>query len=313
MAPAEPSAALLSEAADWALALREGGAAEHEAFERWRARSPAHAAAWARAEAVFEVFGRVPDGAGRQALHALGRAGRRRTLAALAGLAVGAPAAWLAWQQAPWHEWRADLATATGERRDTVLPDGTRLVLNTASAVDVLFGTGERRLRLWAGEILVTTGKEASARPFVVDTPAGRVRALGTRFSVRLDGDRCRVAVYEHAVELQPAAGAPRRLDAGEQAEFDAGGVFGVGAADENDTLWQRGLLLARGRRLDEVAAELARHRRGLLRCDPAVAALRVSGALSLADTDAALALLARTLPLRVERRTRWWVTLAPA
>jgi transmembrane sensor len=42
------------------------------------------------------------------------------------------------------------------------------------------------------------------------------------------------------------------------------------------------------------------------------VAALPVSGAFQLADTDATLAALAASLPVRIELRTRWWVTIGP-
>jgi transmembrane sensor len=49
------------------------------------------------------------------------------------------------------------VATATGERRTLLLPDGSRLVLNTASAVNIAFDANARHIRLVAGEILVTT------------------------------------------------------------------------------------------------------------------------------------------------------------
>ena len=42
------------------------------------------------------------------------------------------------------------------------------------------------------------------------------------------------------------------------------------------------------------------------------VAPLRVSGSLTLSDTDAGLRLLARTLPIRIVHRTRYWVTVLP-
>jgi transmembrane sensor len=64
--------------------------------------------------------------------------------------------------------------------------------------------------------------------------------------------------------------------------------------------------------RLGDVITELARYRPGVLRCDPAVAAMLTSGALSLTDTDTALTLLSSTLPLRIERRTRYWITVVP-
>ena len=59
--------------------------------------------------------------------------------------------------------------------------------------------------------------------------------------------------------------------------------------------------------------AELGRYRTGHLACDSAVASLRVSGAFPVADTEQALAVLARSLPVRVRRLTRYWVTVGAA
>lgn len=71
-------------------------------------------------------------------------------------------------------------------------------------------------------------------------------------------------------------------------------------------------MLYAERMPLPDFVAELARYRPGILRCDPALAALTVSGAFQLDDTDAALRALAATLPLRVDTRSRYWVTLTP-
>lgn len=314
--PPGGEAALIKEAADWALAFRydQPGDAERRAFECWRASSPAHDAAWARVQSVFQTFGQVPADIGQGALKTLNRKmGRRRGLQLLGCLLVAGPAAWLAWCQAP--AWTADIATATGEQKTLALPDGSRLVLNTASAVDVVFTASERRLRLRAGEILIDTQSDPTNtdRPFLVDTPCGVVQALGTRFSVRkLDGAACRVAVFEHAVALRPPSGVSRILHAGEQADFGPMQIDEPRPADAGQALWENGMLLARNMRLGDVIAELSRHRPGVLRCDPAVAGLRVTGAISLKDTDAALRLLASNLPLRIELRTSYWVTVAP-
>jgi transmembrane sensor len=313
-----PDPALIGEAADWVMKLRYGGDAAkvNGDFERWRRQSPAHAEAWSRAEATLGVFAQVPPAIGKDAFRALQRPGRRRALGVLGPLLLLAvPAGWLAWQRMPWQEWTADVATARGERRSMTLADGSRLVLNTASAVDIVFSAAERRIRLHAGEVLVSTHADPSpvTRPFLVQTPQGTVRAMGTRFSVRrLDDSTTRVAVFEKAVEIRAADGATRVLRAGGQADFDAGRIGTEAPVDVNAALWERGLLLARNMRLADVLAEMSRHRSGVLRCDPAVAELRVSGAVSLADTDAGLDLLARSLPLRIERTTRYWVTVGP-
>ncbi|GBL55097.1 transmembrane sensor [Pseudomonas citronellolis] len=317
-ARAAPAARLLEEAAEWIMTLRfdAPGEAQWQAFERWRGQSDAHREAWARAERVFGTFEAVPTELGRQALHGLeGFKGlsRRRALRLLSALLVAAPAGWLVARSAPWDSWMADASTATGERKALTLADGSQVVLNTVSALDVHFDATARRLRLRTGEVLVTTHADplAPRRPFLVDAQQGVVEALGTRFSVRQLGEQCQVAVFAHQVEIRPHAGAAVRIPAGQQAWFDARGVLRSAPVDDSAALWEQGMLVARDQPLAEVLAELARYRHGLLRCDPEVAGLRVSGALSVADTDQALNALELTLPVRVSRLSRYWVTVS--
>lgn len=308
--------ALLEEAASWVIRLRyePADANTRRAFERWLAQGEAHAQAWGRAEQVLGAFDGLPARIGHDVLRATGkRRGRRAVLRAMLGLGVAAPSGWLAWREAP--AWRADLRTAAGEQLTRSLDDGTRLVLNSGSAVDLRYGAAERRLVLVAGEVLVTTGQETQRayRPFVVQTPQGEAQALGTRFSVRLIDDRTEVMVFEHAVLARPAHGAPVRIDAGQRGSFTRGQAGALAPVDDSAALWEQGMLVVRDQCLADVVAELARHRPGVLRCSPEVAGLRVSGALSLRDTDAALHALADRLPIAVRRLTRYWVSVGPA
>jgi hypothetical protein len=61
-----------------------------------------------------------------------------------------------------------------------------------------------------------------------------------------------------------------------------------------------------------QLLRELRRYRPGLLRWDPALERLRVTGTFQLDDNDRILALLAASLPLQVHYRTRYWVSLTP-
>lgn len=312
---AAPDRALLEEAAGWLVRFRSEAlsASDHAAFERWRGRSPAHAAAWARAQDMLRSFGQVPPALGAQALRGLDRPGRRQVLRTVAGLLALGPAAWLAWRELPWREWAADARTAAGEQRRLQLADGTQLILNTATAVDILYTADQRVVWLRAGEILLTTGKDPSPvlRPFIVRTAQGTVQALGTRFLVRDEGRRVRVAVFEGAVDIGPAGGGAHRvLQAMQQTVFDAGHVAAATDADAAQASWEHGMLAATNWRLADLVDELARYRRGFLRCDPAVADLRVSGAFPLHDIDAGLRLLEKTLPVRISRVTPYWVSV---
>ena len=59
--------------------------------------------------------------------------------------------------------------------------------------------------------------------------------------------------------------------------------------------------------------AELDRYRIGYLGCDPRIAPLRISGNFSTERPDQALALIASSHHLRLQRLTRYGVRLLPA
>ncbi|WP_370444249.1 FecR domain-containing protein [Candidatus Burkholderia verschuerenii] len=112
-----------------------------------------------------------------------------------------------------------------GERRTITLADGTELMLDTDSAVDIRYTPSERRIRLVQGAIMIKTGHaDTASRRFFVDTTHGVLEALGTRFSVRQDAANTRLDVFEGAVRVEPAD-APQRaivLHAGERVRFDS-------------------------------------------------------------------------------------------
>ncbi|MCE6983881.1 amino acid ABC transporter substrate-binding protein, partial [Pseudomonas frederiksbergensis] len=56
---------------------------------------------------------------------------------------------------------------------------------------------------LHEGEIPIETGHKDD-RPFVVSTEDGRMRALGTRFLVKLEGQGTRLSVLQSAVAARP-------------------------------------------------------------------------------------------------------------
>lgn len=64
-------------------------------------------------------------------------------------------------------------------------------------------------------------------------------------------------------------------------------------------TSWTKGILSFSDKPLGEVIATLSRYRNGVLRCDPAVAGLRLSGTFPLKNTDAILNVIAQTLPVK--------------
>lgn len=316
MKPAVIERRVAREAARWFISLQSAGVDEsqRQACAHWRAEHPDHERAWQLAEAFSARARLIPGDLAKETLGRPANPARRRATKALALLIMAGPAALLLPRSATWQQMVADEHSATGERRQVTLADGTQVLLNTDSAIDITFTAAQRRVRLVRGEVLISTGKDALGRPFVLETAQGSVQPIGTQFVVRQYADATRVGVLEGAVQVSTLAQTEHavRLEAGQQLRFDQQTISPAGPLQPADTDWSRGVLKADRMRVADFARELSRYRPGLLRCDPAVAQLQVSGAFQLYDTDQALDALARVLPVTIVYRTRYWVTIAP-
>lgn len=320
MSAREPDSEVVDAAIAWAVRLQSGVAdpRQRAAFERWRAERPEHDEAWQRVNALGRRFDGVPPQLALETLAGRARrpAQRRKAMKTLAWLGALGAGAWFAHESAPWQRATADYASSTGERRSISLNDGTTVVLNTATAINVRFDGAQRVIELLRGEIYVTTGHDAAAsarRPFYVQTEFARLQALGTRFAVRLDARDARLGVDEGAVAIAPPQGPGAVVRAGDVWRFDRTGAWRLDVPASDTTGWLDGVIVAHGMPLERFLAELSRYRTGILRCDPAIAQLRVSGAFQTADTDRTLAFLADHLHLTITSRTRYWITLSAA
>ncbi|HEV8495006.1 MAG TPA: FecR family protein [Candidatus Angelobacter sp.] len=301
-------------AADWHVRLKfdaddnvEIPAQLAEEHAQWLAASEQHRRAWALVERMDQQLCQLPQEASLSALNTNRptQLHRRTVLGGLVLLAGGVSLGWSAYEKSLWHSWGADYRTAAGQHQVIQLADGGRVDMNTASALDIHYNANLRLVRLYKGEILIQTAPDtlSTARAFVVDTPQGRIRALGTRFSVRIDGDSTHIAVYEHAVEISPqASGLPLVIESGQSARFTRTGIIPGAPADDSQLAWTGGLLVAIDQRLDDFLTELSRYHRGHIDCDPAVAGLRVTGVYRTGDINHVLESLALSHPVRVSR-----------
>jgi len=325
---------LAEQAAEWLAGLGATDPTERErvraGFEAWKAADPRHAEAAASMERWLAALQPLQGSGARMARAALqagedATAARRTRSRAAAGLAAAAVAALALWAGVR-DEWPqalvADLRTGTGEWRSQPLPDGSRLTLAGGSAVDLHFDGHQRTVRLLRGDILVDVARDP-ARPFVVRTRDGEVRALGTQFVVERGAEATRLAMIESATAVRSARQVARhaddavRVQAGEQVRITPEAVTPLGAVDPQGlrTQWQQRQWVVLDRPLAEVLDELARHHPGHLGYDAArLAGLRVSAVLPLDDPERALALLQASFPqLRVTRLTRFWVRVERA
>lgn len=312
MRPDAPIApAIVEQASEW-LMLHWGGdlpGEQRQAFAQWQAADPEHRRAWQRLQQLQQTLGGVPADSARAVLRDTPDSQRRAALKLLGLLLVAGGSGFLVQRSEPWQAAFAEHRTGTGEIRHVTLSDGTRLDLNSDSAVDLRFSATERRIRLIRGEILLTSGHDPS-RPLIVETPAGDVQALGTRFAVRELPDASRVDLYEGRLRVTPRHSAAVQMNAGDSLWFNPRQTSALAAVDANRSSWTEHRLIAERQPLGEFVAQLSRYRPGVLRCDPAVSGLLLTGVFPLHDTDAILAALARSLPVHIQAVTGYWVTI---
>lgn len=297
------------QAAHWHMLMldEQVSPAQRAACARWRAAAAEHELAWLKAERVQARLGLLPQ---RLAMGTLNRE-RRQVLKQLLVLAILAPIGYAGYRQVMPEE---SYATAVGERKRLTLADGTVLDLNTDTVVEVKFDQDQRLVILKRGEILVDSGADAQSpqhRPLRIASEEGLMEALGTRFLVRQRDGSTQLSVFQGAVLVSPVRGAAQTIGAGQQLVFSASGQGSGGPAREQDSQWTQGQLIVEEMPLAEFLAELGRYRKGWLRCQPEVARLLISGAFQLDRTEQILAALPATLPVQVEYRTRYWVTVS--
>jgi transmembrane sensor len=295
------------QAVQWLMKMQQGPLSprQQNAWQQWLDAHSEHQRAWEHIQRVNQRLRGLSSPLAHAALNAPTSSSRRQALKLLLILGAGSAVTWGMREHNLLPPLMADYRSPIGQRRKIALADGSQLQLNTASSADVQVEGQQRLIRLLEGEMLLTTSKA-----FQVRTAQGLLKTEGARLNVRQFADRTQVAVFEGHVELTPDGGSPWVLQSARQLSFDARGIGNPVPLDANSGAWADGMLVAAHMRLGDFLEELGRYRRGQLNCDAKVADLLISGTYPLDDSERILDLLEISLPVKVKRFTRYWVTV---
>lgn len=301
MAPANTAEAQADqEAADWFAKLNQRAISTPalEAFHAWR-KEPLNDAAYGRIEHLWDLGERLAahPSTQRDVAQALARGEQariRRTwwrqwLAPGLGLALaGALAVYLTgFGQGQTYR------TPVGEQRLVALADGSRVRLDTDTELKVRLGAAQREVRLVHGRAFFDVAHDA-ARPFIVEADGARVRAVGTRFDVRLTGAEPQVTLVEGVVEVSRSqAGQVRRwrLTPGQALVPGSAKPLPTPVDLATATSWTAGQLVFHATPLSDAVAEVNRYSRTKIVLEnSALAAQPVSGKFDVGDTQAFVA-----------------------
>tara|TARA_Y100001956_G_scaffold80148_1_gene94754 strand:+ start:1167 stop:2105 length:939 start_codon:yes stop_codon:yes gene_type:complete len=281
---------------------------DRDAFHCWKGANPENAQAWEKLEMIQQKFARVPQSnISRRVLSPNQQGIRRRQLLMLGGVTFASLGLGLS-SYRPTPDGQS-YATSVGQMKALTLTDGTEITMNTNSKVFINFKHEQRELYLAQGEILISNSQHRT--PLNVTTSQGRVRPIGTRFSVRELESSTQVCVYEGEVELQPLLGlGSPHLFAGQYTHFDRRSVANIKDNTSQDALWLEQKIEAQGTPLTLFIKELSRYRKGVLNIDPELKDLRLTGVFSTQDVDRTLYNISQILPIELHYRTPLWVTV---
>jgi len=214
-----------------------------------------------------------------------------------------------------WHRWdntasyALDVATAHGETRIVDLPDGSSVVLNINSTLQVRYYPRRREVVLDRGEAFFRVAADAR-KPFTVDSGASQVKVVGTAFNVRAAPPQFIVKVLEGKVEVRPnrnARGAQVLVmgpGVGVAIDPATGQHYSVAAEADSVGDWRTGQIQFQRTPLGEVAQELSRYLgHPVILASSDLAQQPVSGVVATATPEAFMQALPEVLPLRVQRQ----------
>ncbi|MFC4257365.1 DUF4880 domain-containing protein [Altererythrobacter xixiisoli] len=302
---AEPSRAAIEAAALWQAQLADEDCDEEDrrAFRHWLQADPSHETAFDRMSAFAGKLA-DRDPVERDALGlVLTRAPLRRVPAILLLAGTAAALSWLGAGNPAIRSRIADRQTTVGEQQRMAMAQGDRLVFDSDSAADL--DDDDRMVTLWRGGVQASVAK-AREQAFIVRTPQGTARALGTQFSVRVHDGVTTVSVVKSRVEAcaRASGGACLVLMPGQAARMDGSGIRRLADIDPAaEQAWADGLLVVDDLPLVQVLARLNQYRTDPVHYSAAdLQGLHVTGTFPLTDPDRALVSLQAALPIIVDR-----------
>lgn len=309
----------LADAARWHVELTADSNTDNtqQAWQSWLSKQPENQWAWQQLEKLQQQLKQLPGDVAFDSLkpdiEEQPSNTRRNVLKSIAGIGVISSSSWFAWQYSPASLMLADHYTYTGEIREVQLADGSTVMLNSASAINVHFSEVERRISLQQGEIMISTSSNSDIRPFYVQTRQGLLKPLGTRFSVQQQQDKTVLSVFEHQVKVSLPDKQQIICPAGKKLAFTNKQFEPLTVIVDGEDAWLQQKLIINDMPLNEFLTELARYRPGVIRIDPELAKYHISGTFDLTNTEQALMAVSRLFPVSVTFRSRYWVSVHPA
>lgn len=199
--------------------------------------------------------------------------------------------------------------TSVGMQLEQQFSDGSVAHLNTDSMIETEFSDSTRIVRLLRGEAMFDVAHDPD-RPFIVYAGNREVKAVGTKFIVRLTSENIVVTVTDGQVQLTKRTESKSNSVSEQRGEQEQEAIL-VSEGEEvevNDSIavpqlkaiktdelkrrlsWMTGQLVFKNERLEHVITEISRYvPNRIVIDDPGLRDVRISGRFEIGDTEALL------------------------
>ena len=310
------------QANQWLVKLETDSMADgdEERFVEWMEQDERHGQAFYQAEQTWKLMAEAGASNAKEALISPTSSIQTKSWSVNALISLAASIlvvfASVFWWQDIYFATMSDHYTHTGQRLEQKLSDGSELVLNTDTAIDVQYDDNTRLVKVLSGEVYVTVAKDPN-RPFVVQIGDLQVTALGTQFIVKKEGNSDpSVTVTEHSVKVESTASNKVNLvlNQGYKVSLDETNETLSKVESVNTELaqsWRTGKYVFKDQPLALVIAELNRYYDGkILIRDNTLVNKRVTGVLNLDNPRVSLNNLAKSLGIKVNSMTPYVLLL---
>jgi transmembrane sensor len=304
--------AIEKQASAW-LAREDRGLSESEqaALGVWLAEDTAHQVCYLRLKALWQCVDRLADPELpqpvpiRPAPRAWDAGVAWRAIAAGVLVALLGTGGWyFSGHVLPSGETRTIYVTGLGQSQAVQLADGTKVQLNTSTRLRQELTSTARVVRLEKGEAFFDVAKDP--RPFVVYAGNRKITDIGTKFSVRREGDGIEVLIAEGRVRVDMSNGRARPVEAGAGSIVVAradGTLVALKTSQDiaNKLSWRQGMLVFDQEELGSAAAEFNRYNNKHIIVVGAARNLRIGGRFRPNNVEVFTSLIKEGFGLKIE------------
>lgn len=219
------------------------------------------------------------------------------------------------WLEKPnfWQDLNANYVSARGETRQILLDDGSSVLLDADTAINVRLDDDARQVELLRGTAFFEV--KPSSVPFIVKAANGRSHVLGTAFDVALNDEGVEVTLEHGSLRVEVVNSMDQVvLKPGESIGYSDKGLSALKNIELSDTLaWHEGRFVFNNMTVMDVLQKIERYRNGrIIVLGSNLSERRISGSFSLKDSNAALSSLQASVGFNMHKLSERLIIIGP-